>query len=69
MKPGKPLSCRELECLQHASLGKSIRETAQALRIGEETVKTHRSHILRKLECKTINAALVEAIRMGAFMI
>ena len=65
MRYVEPLTRRELECLYQAAYDKSCRETAEALFISLETVKTHRSVILRKLGCRTITGALMVAMRKG----
>lgn len=60
-----PLSERELEVLQLMSKGLSNREIGQALWIGESTVKTHVSHILRKLSQSDRTNAVLAAVKMG----
>jgi NarL family two-component system response regulator LiaR len=47
--PLQPLSPREREVLRLIARGRSNREIARDLRIGEQTVKTHVSSILTKL--------------------
>jgi NarL family two-component system response regulator LiaR len=44
-----PLSKREVEVLSALARGRSNKEIAKELSIGEETVKTHVSNILSKL--------------------
>lgn len=59
------LSVREHEVLRHMARGMSNREIATALWISEPTVKTHVSHILRKLGQSDRTRAVLEALRMG----
>lgn len=59
------LTPRELEILQEATHGKSIRQMARELHINESTVKTHLKHIYQKLEVKNLTSAVSKAIREG----
>lgn len=59
------LSERELDVLAVMSRGASNREIARALWISEPTVKTHVSHILRKLGQSDRTHAVVDAMRRG----
>jgi DNA-binding CsgD family transcriptional regulator len=43
------LTRREFDVLECMSKGKSARETAEILYIGYETVRTHKKHIMAKL--------------------
>lgn len=62
---GEPLSEREMEVLQLMAQGMSNKEIGHALWIGETTVKTHVSHILRKLgQCDRTQAVLA-AVKSG----
>src|SRR3970282_2875795 len=45
----EPLTERETEVLRLMAMGKANKEIARALTLGEQTVKTHVSNILRKL--------------------
>ena len=45
--------------------GKSNRDIAAELAIGEETVKTHVAHVLAKLDVENRAQAIVEALRRG----
>ena len=67
MRYVEPLTNRELDCLRLAANDKTMRETASALCIGLETVKTHRNTLLQKLGCHTIAGALMVAIQQGLF--
>ena len=59
------LTERETEVLRLLARGMSNREIAQALTIGEQTVKTHVSHILDKLGVPSRTQAALYAIRNG----
>lgn len=61
----EPLSDRELEVLQLMSKGLSNKEIGRALWIGETTVKTHVSHILRKLGQSDRTQAVLAAVKSG----
>ena len=60
-----PLSDRETEVLQLMAKGLSNKEIGRALWIGETTVKTHVSHILRKLGAADRTQAVLTAVRTG----
>lgn len=60
-----PLSDREMDVLRLMAEGMSNREIGRALWIGESTVKTHVSHILRKLGQGDRTAAVLTAVRVG----
>jgi DNA-binding NarL/FixJ family response regulator len=59
------LSPREYEVLAHLSDGRSNREIAAELCIGEETVRSHVKGILRKLRVNDRSHAIVVALRTG----
>ncbi len=61
----EPLTDREVEVLRLLALGKSNKEITQALNIGEQTVKSHVSHILEKLGVASRTQAALYAIRIG----
>ncbi len=61
----EPLTEREMEVLQLLALGKANKEISLALNIGEQTVKTHVSHILAKLGVPSRTQAALFAIRAG----
>ena len=64
--PAAPeLTLREREVLRLVGLGRSNREIATALDIGEETVKTHVGHLFAKLEVENRAQATVQALRHG----
>jgi DNA-binding NarL/FixJ family response regulator len=57
------LTPRELEVLRHLALGRSNREIAATLAIGDETVKTHVGHVLSKLQVENRAQAIVQALK------
>jgi len=59
------LTPRELEVLTRVVLGRSNRDIAAELGLGEETVKTHVSHLLAKLGVTDRTQAAVYALRSG----
>jgi two-component system, NarL family, response regulator LiaR len=59
------LTERETEVLRLVAQGRSNKEISQALNITEQTVKTHVSHILDKLEVPSRTQAALHAIRIG----
>jgi DNA-binding CsgD family transcriptional regulator len=59
------LTIREREVLRLLATGLSNREIAADLAVGEETVRSHVKHILRKLNQPDRTAAVVTAMRMG----
>jgi two-component system, NarL family, response regulator LiaR len=61
----EPLTERETEVLRLLALGMSNKEISQKLNIGEQTVKTHVSHILGKLGVPSRTQAALYAIRTG----
>jgi DNA-binding NarL/FixJ family response regulator len=62
---GEALSEREMEVLRLMAQGMSNKEIGHALWIGETTVKTHVSHILRKLGQADRTQAVLTAVREG----
>lgn len=58
-----PLTPRELEVVRLVALGKSNKEIAAALDIGEQTVKSHVTHVLGKLQAENRAQVVVEALR------
>lgn len=64
-KISEALTERETEVLKMIALGKSNKEISQALYIGEQTVKTHVSHILEKLGLPSRTQAALYATRSG----
>lgn len=61
----EPLTERETEVLRLLAQGLSNKEIAQALTIGEKTVKTHVSNILAKLNVPSRTQAALYAVRIG----
>ena len=51
--------------LRHVALGKSNKDIAVSLDIGEETVKTHVRHVLAKLGAENRAQAAVRALARG----
>ncbi len=56
---------REMDVLKLVAAGKSNQQIAQALVIGESTVKTHVSHVLSKLGVKSRTQIAVHAWQSG----
>jgi len=63
---GTVLSCREIEALHEAALGKSNKEIAMALGITERTVKNHLCHAFKKLDVSDRTAAVLVAVASGS---
>jgi DNA-binding NarL/FixJ family response regulator len=61
----KPLTGRETDVLRLLAQGKSNKEIAETLFIGQHTVKTHVCHILEKLGVPSRTQAALYAIRVG----
>lgn len=61
----QPLSPREQDVLEELATGKSTREIADILGLGEETVKSHLSRIYAKLKATDRVQAVVIAMRHG----
>ncbi len=59
------LSDRENDVLKLMARGLSNKEIGRALWIGETTVKTHVSHILRKLGASDRTQAVLNAVKVG----
>jgi NarL family two-component system response regulator LiaR len=59
------LSAREREVLAELSRGRSNREIARSLSIGEQTVKSYVSSILAKLDLKDRTQAAIFALQQG----
>jgi len=60
-----PLSPKELEVLQLVADGKDSREIASILYITENTVESHRNHIMRKLGATNAADMVMKAITLG----
>jgi len=63
--PHEDLTPRESEVLRHLALGRSNKEIADTLAIGDETVKTHVGHVLGKLGAENRAQATVMALKRG----
>ncbi len=63
--PNIPLTNREMQVLQHVSMGLSNREVGKSLGISVETVKEHVQNILRKLDVNDRTQAAVWAVKQG----
>jgi NarL family two-component system response regulator LiaR len=64
-KSAEPLTERETDVLRLLAQGKSNKEIARELHIAEQTVKTHVSHVLDKLEVPSRTQAALYAMRVG----
>jgi two-component system, NarL family, response regulator LiaR len=68
MRGGKPsveLTEREQEVLRQLALGRTNPETAAALTVSDETVKTHVGNILTKLQLAHRTQAVIYALKKG----
>ena len=63
--PREELTARETEVLRRLAQGLSNKEIAETLSISEETVKTHVSNVLAKLEAENRAQAIVQALKRG----
>jgi len=59
------LTARELDVLRGVVTGRSNREIAAMLDIGDETVKTHVARVLSKLQVENRAQAIVQALKQG----
>lgn len=59
------LTPRETEVLRQLALGRSNKEIADALSVGDETVKTHVGNVLSKLQAENRAQAIVQALKRG----
>jgi NarL family two-component system response regulator LiaR len=64
-QPVDPLSGRELEVLRLVARGMSNQEIADTLVVGEATVRSHVSTVLRKLQLASRTQAALYALREG----
>lgn len=62
---GETITPRETLVLKHAAEGRTNRQIASQLGVGEETVKTHMRSILAKLDAKDRTHAITIALRRG----
>ena len=65
MKSEGILSTLDTKVLYLLSTGNSSREIAKELFISEKAVEYHRSNILRKLNSRTMNEAIIRAMHLG----
>jgi NarL family two-component system response regulator LiaR len=63
--PHEDLTPREIDVLRQLALGQSNKEIADALAIGDETVKTHVGNVLSKLQVENRAQAIVQALKRG----
>jgi NarL family two-component system response regulator LiaR len=63
--PHEDLTPREIEVLRQLALGRSNKEIADALSIGDETVKTHVGNVFAKLQVENRAQAIVQALKRG----
>lgn len=63
------LTAREREVLRLVALGRSNKEIADELRIGDETVKTHVTNVLGKLMAENRAQAVVQALKRGLMVL
>lgn len=61
----KPLTERELTCLQWVALGKTSWETGRIIGVAERTVNFHIQNACRKLGVHGRQAAITHAMRTG----
>ena len=62
---GEPLTRREHEVMKYAALGKTNKEIAGQLGIGEQTVKAHFRNIFRKLEITRREHEVMKCAALG----
>jgi NarL family two-component system response regulator LiaR len=63
--PRDELTAREVEALPAVAFGRSNKEIADALAIGDETVKTHVGNVHSKLQVENRAQAIVQALKRG----
>jgi NarL family two-component system response regulator LiaR len=63
--PREELTARETEVLRRLAQGLSNKEIAETLSISEETVKTHVSNVLAKLDAENRAQSIVQALKRG----
>ncbi len=63
--PCEELTGREIDVLRQLVLGRSNKEIADALSIGDETVKTHVGNVFAKLDVENRSQAVVQALKRG----
>jgi LuxR family quorum sensing-dependent transcriptional regulator len=62
------LTPRELAVLRWASLGKQVREIAEGLGLGAETIRSHLKRAQKKLRARNRTQAVAEAMRQQLFL-
>jgi NarL family two-component system response regulator LiaR len=67
-RSSEPLTERETDVLKLLAKGKSNKEISKDLNVGEQTVKSHVSHILEKLRVPSRTQAALYALRSGLVM-
>ena len=60
-----PLTCREEEVLKCLAIGLTSNQIARRLCLSSETIKTYRSNLLSKLQCKNAFQLGVRAEKYG----
>jgi len=63
--PAGDLTPRETEVLRYIALGRSNKDIARALGIGDETVKSHVASLLAKLQVENRAQAIVLSLKRG----
>ena len=63
--PAEELTPREMEVVRLLAAGRSNKEIATALAIGEETAKTHVARVLAKLQAENRAQAVTHALKRG----
>jgi DNA-binding CsgD family transcriptional regulator len=63
--PAQPLTVRERQVLEQLARGGTYQETAAALRVSVNTVRTHVRSIYEKLAVATRTEAVLRAMRLG----
>ena len=59
------LTTREIEILRLSGLGKTSKEIAVFLHIERETVNTHKKHILKKTNTRSLSSAIAYSFIVG----
>lgn len=62
--PGE-LTEREMDVLRQLALGRTNKEIAAALSLGDETVKSHVANVLSKLQVENRSQAVVQGLKRG----
>ena len=67
MSVNSMLSYKELQCLHLAAQDFTAKEASEKLHRTINTIKKHRTMILRKLGCNTMSGAVMVGIKMRLF--